>query len=208
MHKTVKEALDIKQNELREFPNYMRSYQVYEAYTEQLKNYKKVNDILSDLRTDSMKPKHWKDLLAKLKITIKYNDLQLTDLWCADLLGRNKAVQDVLTQARGEAILENFINQIKETWAAQEVELVKYQSKCKLIKGWDELFELVDDHTNNIASMKMSPYLKVFDKDIEPWSKTLEQIRVIFDSWIDVQRKYVYLEGIFFGSADIKSMLT
>jgi dynein heavy chain 1, cytosolic len=80
----------------------------------------------------------------------------------------------VLTQARGEAILENFINQIKETWAAQEVELVKYQTKCKLIKGWDELFELVDDHTNNIASMKMSPYFKVFEKDIEPWSKTLE----------------------------------
>lgn len=54
----------------------------------------------------------------------------------------------------------------------------------------------------------MSPYFKVFEKDIEPWSKTLEQIRVIFDNWIDVQRKYVYLEGIFFGSADIKSMLS
>jgi dynein heavy chain 1 len=53
----------------------------------------------------------------------------------------------------------------------------------------------------------MSPYFKVFEKDIEPWSKTLDQIRVIFDSWIDVQKKYVYLEGIFFGSADIKSML-
>jgi len=25
--------------------------------------------------------------------------------------------------------------------------------------------------------------------------------------WKDVQRRYVYLEGIFFGSADIKSML-
>ncbi len=31
---------------------------------------------------------------------------------------------------------------------------------------------------------------------------------MIFDNWIDVQRKYVYLEGIFFGSADIKSMLS
>jgi len=86
--------------------------------------------------------------------------------------------------------------------------LVKYQNKCKLIRGWDDLFALVDEHTNYINSMKMSPYFKVFEKDIEPWSKTLEQIRVIFDNWIDVQRKYVYLEGIFFGSADIKSMLS
>ena len=61
---------------------------------------------------------------------------------------------------------------------------------------------------NNINSMKMSPYYKVFEKDIEPWSKNLEQIRVTFDSWVDVQRRYVYLEGIFFGSADIKSMLS
>jgi dynein heavy chain 1 len=32
-------------------------------------------------------------------------------------------------------------------------------------------------------------------------------MRLIFDSWIDVQRNYVYLEGIFFGSADIKNTL-
>ena len=155
-----------------------------------------------------MKPKHWKELLSKLRITVKFNEMTLSDLWCADVLGHSKAVNDVLTQARGEAILENFINGIKEIWSNQEVELVKYQTKCKLIRGWDDLFALVDDHTNNINSMKMSPYFKVFEKDIEPWSKTLEQIRVIFDNWIDVQRKYVYLEEIFFGSADIKSMLS
>lgn len=44
-----------------------------------------------------MKSKHWKDLLAKLRITVKFNDMLLSDLWCADLLGRNKAVNDVLT---------------------------------------------------------------------------------------------------------------
>lgn len=44
-----------------------------------------------------MKPKHWKELLAKLKITIKFNDLTLSDLWTADLLTRNKAVNDVMT---------------------------------------------------------------------------------------------------------------
>ena len=195
-------------NEMRDFPNRMRTYQVYEAYMTQLKNYKKVNDTLADLRTDAMKPKHWKELLQKLKIRTKFQDLTLADLWQADLLGKAKIVGDVLTQARGEAILEGFINLIKETWAARELELVRYQSKCKLIKGWDDLFALVDDHLNQITSMKMSPYYKVFEKDIEPWSKNLEQVRVTFDYWIDVQRRYVYLEGIFFGSADIKSMLS
>ena len=83
-------------------------------------------------------------------------------------------------------MLEDFINKIKEFWGQKEVELVKFQNKCKLIKGWDDLFQMVDEHMNNINSMKLSPYYKVFEKDVEPWSKTLEQIRVIFDSWIDV----------------------
>lgn len=155
-----------------------------------------------------MKPKHWKDLLRKMNIRTKQSDLTLADLWNADLLGRNKIVSDVLTQARGEAILETFINNIKECWTTRELELVRYQNKCKLIKGWDDLFAEVDEHMNAINGMKMSPYYKVFEKDIEPWSKNLEQIRVTFDYWIDVQRRYVYLEGIFFGSADIKSMLS
>ncbi len=126
VHKTVKDAIDAKQNEMRDFPNKMRSYQIYEVYVDQLKNYKKVNDILMDLRNDAMKSKHWKELLSKLKITSKFSDLTLSEFWCADLLGKTKTVNDVLTQARGEAILENFLNQIKELWATQEVELVKY----------------------------------------------------------------------------------
>jgi len=113
----VKEVLDASQNELREFPNKMRSYQVYKVYETNIVQYKKFNELLDELRDDGMKPKHWKDLLGKLKIqdkskqTViqKKEDLCLYHLWDADILGRQKVVQDVLTQARGEKILEDFI---------------------------------------------------------------------------------------------------
>jgi dynein heavy chain 1, cytosolic len=62
-----------------------------------MKQYKKVNDILSDLRNDAMKPKHWKELLSKLKLNVKFSDLTLSDFWCADLISKSKAVNDVLT---------------------------------------------------------------------------------------------------------------
>jgi dynein heavy chain 1, cytosolic len=70
----------------------MRSYQIYEVYTNHLKNYKKFNELLMDLRNDAMKPKHWKDLLGKLHINIKLQDILLGDLWNADLLGKQKVV--------------------------------------------------------------------------------------------------------------------
>ncbi len=97
IHKTVKDHIDAKQNEMREFPNRMRTVAIYEAYENQLKNYKKVNDTLSDMRADSMKPKHWKEVLSKLKITVKYSDLTLSHLWCADIISSKKVIDDVLT---------------------------------------------------------------------------------------------------------------
>ena len=39
------------------------------------------------------------------------------------------------------------------------------------------------------------------------WDDRLNKINSIFDVWIDVQRRWVYLEGIFTGSADIKHLL-
>jgi hypothetical protein len=39
-----------------------------------------------------MKPKHWKDLLNKLHIQTKMQDLLLADLWNTDLLGKSKIV--------------------------------------------------------------------------------------------------------------------
>ena len=53
----------------------------------------------------------------------------------------------------------------------------------------------------------MSPFVKNFEEEISKWDEKLEEMRIIFDVWIDVQRRWVYLEGIFFGSADIKTQL-
>jgi len=173
-----------------------------------LQKYRKVNSTFLELKSEAMKPRHWKQLLTKLKIKVKFNDLILNNLWQADLLKNSKVVADILGEARGEMILEDFIRTTKDCWAKYELELIRYQNKCRLIKGWEDLFAQIDEHINNIASMKMSPYYKVFEEEILPWDDKLNKIRLTFDTWIDVQRRYVYLEGIFFGSADIKSMLT
>lgn len=55
--------------------------------------------------------------------------------------------------------------------------------------------------------MKFSPYYKVFEEDATHWEDRLNRVHVVFDIWIDVQRQWVYLEGIFAGNADIKQLL-
>ena len=55
--------------------------------------------------------------------------------------------------------------------------------------------------------MKLSPYYKEFEEEALAWEDKLNRINSVFDVWIDVQRRWVYLDGIFGGSADIKHLL-
>lgn len=55
--------------------------------------------------------------------------------------------------------------------------------------------------------MKFSLYYKVFEEDASHWEDRLNRVHVTFDIWIDVQRQWVYLEGIFSGNADIRQLL-
>ena len=103
--------------------------------------------------------------------------------------------------------LEEFLKQIREDWHAYQLELVNYQNKTRLIKGWDDLFAKLKENLNSITAMKISPYFKVFEEEALSWDDKLNRINALFDVWIDVQRRWVYLEGIFTGSADIKHLL-
>ncbi|KAG4217881.1 Dynein heavy chain, cytoplasmic, partial [Phytophthora cactorum] len=48
---------------------------------------------------------------------------------------------------------------------------------------------------------------KEFEEEASSWEDKLNRVHVLFDVWIDVQRQWVYLEGVFTGNADIKHLL-
>jgi dynein heavy chain 1 len=129
-------------------------------------------------------------------------------LWTVDLNRNENTVRDILAIASGENVLEALLGGVKEHWGKFELELVRYQSKCNLIKGWDDLFAKLDEDLNNLSSMKISQYYKTFEEEIAQWDDKLQKVRITMDTWIDVQRRWVYLEGIFMGSSDIKEMLS
>lgn len=52
-------------------------------------------------------------------------------------------------------------NQVSEVWRSYELDMINYQNKCRLIRGWDDLFTKVKEHINSVTAMKLSPYYKV-----------------------------------------------
>lgn len=195
---------------LRSLPNRIRQYDAYIQMNEIVKGYVAGHSFLSDMKTDALKERHWKNILQRLGVRVAYTDLTVGILWDNGVLSRKKEIGEILVVAQGEMALEVFLTDIRDRWTKQELELVLYQNRTRLIKGWDELFATLDDHINGLVLMKSSPYYRTvrdFQEEGKLWEERLTTLRAAFDSWVDVQRRWVYLEGILFGSSDIKAQL-
>ena len=203
----IRKQLEDVQNQMKTLPNRMRQYAAYEHVQETIKTYLKVNGIITDLRSEALRERHWKELRRKLNAKWVLTELTLGDLWDSDIKKYEVIYKDIIQRAQGELALEEFLKQIREYWGSFELELVNYQNKCHLIKGWDDLFAKLGEHANSVSAMKASPYYKVFEEQANSWDDKLNRIRILMDVWIDVQRRWVYLEGIFSGSADIAALL-
>ncbi|KAG9049343.1 hypothetical protein FS837_010557 [Tulasnella sp. UAMH 9824] len=205
----LRQHLDGLLNSTKDMPNRMRQYAAFEYVQDVLRGYLKANSIISDLKSDAMKERHWRQLFKSLRISsdTSLQRLTLGQVYDLDLKRNEKPIREVIEKAGGEMALEEYLKQVRETWTNYTLDLVNYQNKCRLIKGWDELFTKCGENLNSLVAMKLSPYYKVFEEEAASWEEKLNRIHVLFDVWIDVQRQWVYLEGIFSGSADIKHLL-
>jgi dynein heavy chain 1 len=195
---------------MRSLPNKIRQFDAFTYLNDMIKTYLKGHSVLNDLKTEALKERHWKSIFAKLGIKGTFSGLTVGMLWDHGAIHRKKDITEILTVAQGEMALEVFLNQVRDRWMKQELEMVQYQTRMRLITGWDNLFTALDDHLSGLVLMKSSPYYRAvreFQEEGKLWEGRLTKLRGAFDSWVDVQRKWVYLEGIFYGSADIKAQL-
>lgn len=206
--KKIRQALTDLVENIKRIPAKYRQYEAFEHLQNRLQNYLNLNPLLTELRSDALKERHWKRVLEMLNLrSANFSDLTLGDLWNANLERFETQLRDILAQAQGEMALEEFLSTLRRTWTDYELELVVYKSRCKLIRGWDDLFALMDDHLSSLQSMKLSPYYKIFEEETNSWDDKLNRLRVLMETWMEMQRKWVYLEGVFSGSADIQALL-
>ena len=205
----LRKILEDRSQDLKAMPAKLRQYQAFDHVQSTLKQLLKDNSLLSDLRNDHVRERHWVKIFKHLQPQKRYSPTGMTlgDVWDLKLGPSEKVIREVLDQARGENTLEEFIKQVREDWQNYALELVNYQNKCRLIKGWDELFAKCGENLNSLQAMRHSPYYKEFEEDASAWEDRLNRVHVLFDVWIDVQRQWVYLEGVFTGNADIKHLL-
>lgn len=203
----LRKNLEELSSQLKEMPSRLQSYASYDYVKSLIKGYLKVNVSIHELKSDALRERHWKQLMRMLNVHWVVADLTLGKVWDIDLQRNESIIKDVILIAQGELALENFLRQVESSWQEYELDLILYQNKCSLITKWDDLFNKLKEHINSLSAMKLSPYYKQFKDDATKWEDKLNKISSLFDIWIDVQRRWVYLEGIFSGSSDIQTLM-
>ncbi len=205
----LRQSLDGLVKMTKEMPSRMRQYAAFEHVQNVLRQLIKANPLLADLKSDAIRERHWLKIYKALRPHKRYSEVSMTlgDVWDLQPVTSESTIRDIIVQARGELALEEFVRQVRETWQSYPLDLVNYQNKCRLIRGWDDLFSKCSENLNSLQAMRHSPYYKEFEEEASSWEDKLNRVHVLFDVWIDVQRQWVYLEGVFTGNNDIKHLL-
>jgi dynein heavy chain len=103
------------------------------------------------------------------------------------------------------------LNKIDQVWKKENFDLAKYK-KGNDDRGWiltniDEKKLLLDDQLSNLQTVASSKYAGAFSSRIRNWERSLNLISECIEVWMQVQKKWQYLEGIFIGNEDIKQQL-
>ncbi|EEA07374.1 dynein heavy chain family protein [Cryptosporidium muris RN66] len=135
--------------------------------------------------------------------------LTLGDVWSIDFDTSGAVITEIIIKAQGEHTLETYLLNIKEIWTSLEVEFTTLPSNAsiKVVKNWDVILSLIDDHLSALQNMALSPYYEIFREESQTWVEKLTRLRSIIDLWMETQRRWIYLQGIFIASTDIANLL-
>ncbi|CEH14594.1 dynein heavy chain cytosolic [Ceraceosorus bombacis] len=197
----LRQQLDGLLTQTKDMPSRMRQYAAFEYVQNILRDLLKSNALISELKSEAMRERHWRALFKQLQVSTPYSPTSMTlgIVWDLGLKRHEQAIKAVIMQAQGEMALEEFLKEVRERWTSYDLDLVNYQNRCRLVRGWDQLFQSAGDHLSALKSMANSPHHKVFEEEAALWESRLSQVSALFELLRDVQRRWVDCGGIFSG---------
>ena len=204
----VKAQLDSLLKALNQMSNKIRQYVAYQTLLEKVVSTCKIHSACLALKSEALRERHWIRILSAAKMEISPNSLTVDIVWNSSGFRANeKTIEEIIFSAQGEMSLEAFLKQVKLFWDGCNFEFVNFQNKCRLVKGWDDLFNKCQDHLSALSSMKNSVHFKAFKSQALLLESSLSRLYSLLDVWVKVQRQWVYLQGIFNDNQEMRLIL-
>ena len=189
----------------KNFPQVMA---IAEKIRDQLNDFKPKVPLMVALRKEGMTDRHWDEIYQKTGIEVKPGEgFTFQTVLDLGLLAHTDKCVEIGERAAKEFAIETQLKKMLEEWKTVEFNITEYKNtKTFIIKGYDEIGALLDEHIQTTQAMSFSPFKKPFEEDIANWIKTLIEMSDILEEWSKVQSQWMYLQPIF-DSPDIAKQL-
>ncbi|KAK0163654.1 hypothetical protein PV327_007315 [Microctonus hyperodae] len=134
----------------------------------------------------------------------------LENMFAMDLDKFQDIAKSIITNAVDELAIESDVKKIAEVWKSQQFTMIKHfkgsDDRGYILGSVDELNQVLEDNIINLQSMAASRFIGPFLESIQELEMALRTISEVLELWIELQKKWLYLEGIFIGG-DIRIQL-
>ncbi|KAG6586851.1 Dynein heavy chain [Phytophthora cinnamomi] len=175
----------------------------------EVEKFKLVLPVVTDLRSPSLKDRHWKQIHAALGFQMKgESSMTLGGLIERNVMKHGETISAVAVSAQQEAVLEEMLKKVTDAWATTEFEVKPYkESKDVFVLGSvEEVTAKLDDSIVTISTIMGSRFIGAIQEEVEGWRKKLVTLQETLEEWLLVQKNWMYLENIF-SAPDIQRQL-
>lgn len=193
----------------KKLANEYNGHPTYEKLSLMIKEFKDSIPLIQQLKYSQISERHWEKLMKNTGTNFDLNvkSLTLENVFKLNLQNYPDMVTEICTEASNEAKNEEEISKIEQVWKSTNFELssvIKGGEETFVLKSNEEVKMLLEDQLTNLQQVASSKYVAAFLKRVRHWEQALNRISETIDQWFIVQKKWIYLEGIFTGSDDIR----
>eukprot|EP00667_Euglena_gracilis_P000011 EG_transcript_11 len=209
MEQDVTNAWKTMYKSVRVFKDRPLILKIAEDIKSQIDEFKPIMPTVKCLRNEGMRERHWQQLSKELGMEVKLGVTLVTlqDVYGMELSSHQEVISKVSEVAGKEHGIEKGLDQMKLDWKDMKFDIQPYKyDGVFIMKGADEVQQLLDDHQTLTQGLQFSPFKKIFEQQIDEWDGHLRLMNKILEEWLAVQKNWLYLEPIF-QSEDIMRQL-
>ncbi|CAH2003821.1 unnamed protein product, partial [Acanthoscelides obtectus] len=206
------DGIDAFLKNFRKLNKQVRSIPVGITLEDQMKSFRSSVPLMVSLKNEALRERHWKQLMDKtgIEFDMSPDRFTLDNMFAMELHRFQDIAEEIINNAIKELSIEKGVKEIQDTWANISFTVHRHMKGIEdrgfIIGATDEIMQVLEDNSMNLQSMAGSQFVGPFLPVVQKWEKSLATIGEVIDEWLSVQRKWLYLEGIFVGG-DIRAQL-
>jgi dynein heavy chain len=195
--------------QVKTMPKEVRGWKLYAWLQDVVKNMSTVLPLVNDLHSDTMRDRHWKQLMNVTgKSFEKGPEFCFQNLLDLQLHNFAEDVSEIVDQSAKEAKIEKKLNTIRATWTKMGLDFDLGREECPLLKDLGEVVEVLEGHALEMMGMvSQGRFIEFCQSTVDEWAGKLSTVEKVLGVWTKVQTNWCRLEPIFMLSDDIRSQL-